>query len=86
MKAFTAWCRALASDPLPAAPETVSWHISAIACDGLSVSSIGRRLAAIAYAHKLAKLPPPCQAEEYALSWLASAAPSAQPPPTESSR
>jgi integrase len=42
----------------------VAWHISAVACDGRSVSSIGRRLAGIAYAHKLAKAPNPCAAED----------------------
>ncbi len=64
MRSFTAWCRARDLCPLPAAPETVSWHISSVACDGLSVSSIGRRLAAIAYAHKLAKLPSPTASED----------------------
>lgn len=54
MRAFTAWCRARDLCPLPARPDTVGWHISAVACEGLSVSSIGRSLAAIAYAHELA--------------------------------
>jgi hypothetical protein len=49
--------------PASCRPQAVASHISTIACDGLSVSSIGRRLAGIAYAHKLAKEPNPCTAE-----------------------
>jgi site-specific recombinase XerD len=62
--AFTAWCRERGLCPLPADPRAVAWHISTIACDGLSVSSIGRRLAGIAYAHKLAKLASPASSED----------------------
>jgi site-specific recombinase XerD len=54
-RAFEAWCRERGLCPLPADPQAVARHISTIATDGLSVSSIGRRLAGIAYAHKLAK-------------------------------
>jgi hypothetical protein len=50
--------------PLPATPETVVRHISAVAAEGLSTSSIGRRLAALGYMHRLAKLSLPCGAEE----------------------
>jgi site-specific recombinase XerD len=46
--AFSAWCTARGLCPLPADPQAVAWHISAIACDTLSVSSICRRLAGIA--------------------------------------
>jgi site-specific recombinase XerC len=62
--AFSAWCRERGLCPLPADPQTVAWHISAIAQAGLSVSSIGRRLAGIAYAHKLAREENPTAAEE----------------------
>ena len=41
-----------------------TWHISAAAQSGLSVSSIGRRLAGIAYAHKLRQLPNPTSVEK----------------------
>jgi integrase len=41
-----------------------------MACDGLSVSSIGRRLAGIAYAHKLQKLPNPTAAEDVILAGI----------------
>jgi hypothetical protein len=63
-QAFAAWCSARGLCPLPADPKAVAWHISRVACDGLSVSSIGRRLAGIAYAHKLAKEPNPTTAED----------------------
>jgi site-specific recombinase XerD len=59
--AFSTWCTARGLDPLPASPATVARHISHCAQSGLSVSSIGRRLAGIAYAHKLRKLPNPCK-------------------------
>jgi len=42
----------------------VAWHISTIACDGLAVSTIGRRLAAIAYAHELAGHEPPTSSKD----------------------
>jgi site-specific recombinase XerD len=57
--AFSAWCRERGLCPLPASPQAVAWHISALAQAGLSVSSIGRRLAGVAYAHKLAQEPNP---------------------------
>jgi site-specific recombinase XerD len=61
---FEAWCAARGLCSLPAAPEVIAWHISAITSAGLSVSSIGRRLAGIAYAHKLAMHPNPTDAED----------------------
>jgi site-specific recombinase XerD len=62
--AFSAWCRERGLCPLPAGPQTVAWHISAIAQAGLGVSSIGRRLAGIAYVHKLAREETPTATEE----------------------
>ena len=59
MRAFAAWCRQHGLEPLPAAPETVARHLAQLALDGMAVSSIGRRCAAIRYAHKLAELEPP---------------------------
>jgi site-specific recombinase XerD len=64
MRAFTAWCRERGLCPLPADPRVVGWHISSVACEGLSVSSIGRRLAAIAYAHGLAGHESPTSAKD----------------------
>ncbi len=54
MKAFVGWCRARGLEPMPALPHTVVWHLASAAKDGLSVSSLGRRVAGIAYAHSLA--------------------------------
>jgi site-specific recombinase XerD len=62
--AFSGWCWERGLCPLPADSQVVAWHISAIASAALSVSSIGRRLAGIAYAHKLAKEANPTTAEE----------------------
>jgi hypothetical protein len=61
--AFSAWCRERGFVPLPADPRVVAWHISAAAAAGLSVSSIGRRLAGIAYGHKLGRHPNPTDDE-----------------------
>jgi site-specific recombinase XerD len=63
-RAFSAWCRERGLCPLPASPQTVAWHVSAIAQAGLSVSTIGRRMAGVAYAHKLAREKNPTTAEE----------------------
>src|ERR1700730_3432776 len=53
---FKAWCDARAVSALPAAPETVAAYLAANA--GTSkASTLGRRVAAIRYAHKLAGLP-----------------------------
>ncbi|TXN38896.1 tyrosine-type recombinase/integrase [Methylobacterium sp. WL119] len=57
--AFTAWCDGHGVSSLPASPETVAAFLSHEAAAGRASSTIGRRLAAIAYAHKLAGLPDP---------------------------
>jgi site-specific recombinase XerD len=51
--AFERWCVTKGLCSMPASPEAVARFIAPCASDGLSVSSIGRRLAGIAYAHKL---------------------------------
>ena len=48
---------------LPAAPETVAAFLAAEANRGTKVNTIGRRLAAIRYAHKLAGHEPPTNSE-----------------------
>jgi site-specific recombinase XerD len=53
-RAFSTWCQARGLPALPAAPETVAAFLAAEAARGLRSSSIGRRVAAIRYAHKLA--------------------------------
>ena len=57
--AFTAWCAGRALNPIPAAPETVAAFIADQANAGFRASTLGRRVAAIAYAHGLAGLEPP---------------------------
>jgi site-specific recombinase XerD len=59
---FRDWCDARGVPALPAAPETVAAYLAAHA--GTSkASTLGRRVAAIRYAHKLAGLPLPTDAE-----------------------
>ena len=59
---FKAWCDAKGVSSLPAAPETVAAYIAAEA-QTAKPSTIGRRVAAIRYAHKLAGLETPTDAE-----------------------
>lgn len=63
MSAFSAWCRARDLSPLPADPPTVASYIAHVAKAGLKASSIGRRIAAIRYAHKLRGLALPTEDE-----------------------
>src|SRR5437762_8375564 len=51
---FTAWCRSRAISALAATAESVAAFLAAEADKGLRPSTIGRRVAAIRYAHKLA--------------------------------
>lgn len=50
---FATWCRARGAEPLPALPEVVATFLASQAQAGVRPSTLGRRLAAIAYAHKL---------------------------------
>jgi site-specific recombinase XerD len=61
---FEAWCGEKGLVPLPAAPATVARFIAFCASEGKSVSTIGRRLAGISYAHKLAKQGNPSRDDE----------------------
>jgi len=59
---FKEWCRPRLVSPLPAARETVAAYLAAHA--GTSkASTLGRRVAAIRYAHKLAGLQSPTDSE-----------------------
>ncbi|RZM08844.1 MAG: site-specific integrase [Sphingomonas sp.] len=58
---FLAWCEARGLASLPATPETVAVFLSAEAQAGIRPSTIGRRLAAIGYAHVQAGFDPPQQ-------------------------
>jgi site-specific recombinase XerD len=51
---FRAWCEPRGVSPLPASPESVAAFPAAEASRGIKPSSIGRRVAAIRYAHRLA--------------------------------
>lgn len=62
-RAFEAWCRVYGFRSLPASPEAVAAFLVAEAEAGRSASTIGRRCAAISYAHKLAKLADPTDDE-----------------------
>jgi hypothetical protein len=59
---FKVYCDAKGVSALPAAPETVASYIAAEA-QTAKPSTIGRRIAAIRYAHKLAGLDTPTDAE-----------------------
>jgi site-specific recombinase XerD len=50
---FTRWCDGMSATALPALPQTVAGYLAHLADSGLRASTIGRKLAAIAYAHKL---------------------------------
>lgn len=55
---FRAWCGTQGVVALPAAPETVAAFVASEAERGTKASTIGRRVAAIRYAHKLAGASP----------------------------
>jgi site-specific recombinase XerD len=60
---FTVWCLARGLEAMPAAATTVARFLSSQADGGKKSSTIGRRAAAIGYAHKLAGFEPPTGAE-----------------------
>lgn len=61
---FAGWCELQGVPALPAAPRTVARYLTFLASSGLSVSTIDRRAAAIAYAHRLAREDAPTAAED----------------------
>ncbi len=60
---FRAWCEARGANALPAAPETVAAYLAAEAGQGVKPSTLGRRVAAIRYAHRLGHLDTPTDSE-----------------------
>ena len=60
---FRTWCAERGLEALPATAATVARFLSAQATGGLKASTIGRRAAAIGYAHRLADHEPPTSAE-----------------------
>lgn len=61
---FQGWCARSGFPSAPASPEAVAAFLVSEAEAGRSASTIGRRCAAIRYAHKLAKQPDPTDDEE----------------------
>jgi site-specific recombinase XerD len=62
-RVFQDWCARFGFRALPATSEAVTAFIVAEAEAGRAASTLGRRLAAIRYAHKLVKLPDPTNDE-----------------------
>ena len=51
---FAGWCADRGASPMPAVPALVAAYLSSLATAGAKASTIGRRAAAIRYAHRLA--------------------------------
>ncbi|MGH1592374.1 site-specific integrase (plasmid) [Methylobacterium phyllosphaerae] len=64
VQVFQDWCARFGFRSLPASPEAVAGFLAAEAEAGRSVSTIGRRLAAIRYGHKLVKAADPTDDED----------------------
>ena len=64
VQVFQAWCTRFGFRSLPASPEVVAGFLTHEAEAGRSASTIGRRLAAIRYGHKLAKATDPTDDED----------------------
>lgn len=62
-RVFEAWCGRYGFRPLPASPEAIAGFLVSEAEAGRAASTLGRRLAAIRYAHKLAGLADPTEDE-----------------------
>jgi site-specific recombinase XerC len=54
---FRAWCAGRGVSALPATPESVAAFLASEVDRGIRPSTIGRRVASVRYAHKLANLP-----------------------------
>src|SRR5829696_676539 len=63
LRMFEAWCRARGVGSLPAMPESVAAFLAHDTEPGTRPSTLGRRIAAIRYAHKLGGHPPPTDDE-----------------------
>ena len=61
---FQDWCARYGFSSLPGSPKAVAGFLTHEADAGRSASTIGRRCAAIRYAHKLAGLPDPTESED----------------------
>jgi site-specific recombinase XerD len=63
LRLFKEWCDTKGASVLPATPETVAAYLAHGVAQGAKASTLGRRVAAIRYAHKLASLPVPTDTE-----------------------
>lgn len=63
VRLFEAWCQRFSFQSMPATSDTVAAFIVHEAEEGRAASTLGRRLAAIRYGHKLAKAPDPTDDE-----------------------
>jgi site-specific recombinase XerD len=61
---FSGWCGERGLAAMPASTETVILYVSSLADAVLSVSTIGRRIAAIGYSHKLGRHANPCTGDD----------------------
>ncbi len=59
---FDIWCAAQRLRSLPACPETVMFYLSELGAHGKKMSTVGRRLAAIAQVHRMAGQASPSEA------------------------
>ena len=65
---FSGWCEKYRCPPLPASPETVAYYLADRSQD-LKASTLQRRLAAIAEAHRAAGLGSPTKSAQVKLVW-----------------
>jgi integrase len=65
---FTVWCEKYRRQSLPAAPDTVAYYL-ADRSQELKTSTLQRRLATIAEAHRTAGVPSPTKAAQVKLVW-----------------
>jgi site-specific recombinase XerD len=63
LRDFHTWCASVQAEPMPASIGTVVAYLAHLAADKKRVSTIDRRLAAIAYGHRLRGVPSPSSAE-----------------------
>jgi site-specific recombinase XerD len=65
---FTQFCQERGKPSLPADPATVADYVTALADKGAKVNTIDVKLAAIAFAHRSANVPNPCDFESVRLT------------------
>lgn len=63
IRLFQEWCQNRGFSSVPALPQTVAIFLSWGATEGVSVSTLGRRTAAITYLHRINGVEPPTQSE-----------------------